>query len=102
MKNKGKFVLSFLMATGFVMTSAGIYVANPGTGWAAPADQEVSKQAKEGLSIFESVTKTNTNLTGWQIKGKGKLADTVEGILLTSDPQENVMATRNGIRGFYL
>lgn len=92
MVNKGKVVLSFLMATGFVMTSAGIYVANPGMGWAAPADQEVSKQAKEGLSIFESVTKTNTNLTGWQIKGKGKLADTVEGILLTSDPQENVMA----------
>lgn len=54
MKNKGKLVLSFLMATGFVMTSAGIYVANPGTGWATPADQEVSKQAKEGLSILKA------------------------------------------------
>lgn len=92
MVNKGKLLLCFLMATGLVMTSAGIYVANSGTGWAAPAEQEVSKRAKEGLSIFENVTNTNTNLTGWQIKGKGKLADTVEGMLLTSDPQENVMA----------
>lgn len=66
MKNKGKVGLCFLMAIGFVMTSGGIYVANPGTGWAALADQEVSKQAKEGLSIFESVTKTKTNLTGWK------------------------------------
>lgn len=71
MGNKGKVVLCFLMATGLVMTSAGIYVANPGTGWAALADQKVSKQVKEGLSIFESATKTNANLTGWQIKGKG-------------------------------
>lgn len=54
MVNKGKVALRFLMATGFVMTSAGIYVANPGMGWAAPADQEVSKQAKEGLSILKA------------------------------------------------
>lgn len=64
MKSKSKAAICALMATGIVIASAGIDVANPGTGWAALVDQEASKQTKEGLSIFESATKTNTNLTG--------------------------------------
>ncbi|KAF6600726.1 hypothetical protein H6F38_33575, partial [Paenibacillus sp. EKM208P] len=62
------------------------------TGWAVFADQEASKQAKEEFSIFENATKSNTNLTGWQVKGKGLLEYTSEGILLTSQPKENVTA----------
>ncbi|OAB47200.1 GH32 C-terminal domain-containing protein [Paenibacillus antarcticus] len=97
MKNKTKYSVCFLMAIVLVMSSVGIYVANPSTGWAALADQQASNQAKEGLSIIESVTKTNTNLIGWQLKGKGKMEDTPEGILLTSDPKENVMAISEAV-----
>lgn len=89
MKNNSKSALNFILAIGLVTTSAGIYVANPGTGSALKA---VSEQGKERESIFESATKTNANLTGWKIRGKGKLEDTSEGILLTSDSKENVMA----------
>ncbi|MBD7967387.1 GH32 C-terminal domain-containing protein [Paenibacillus sp. Sa2BVA9] len=92
MKNKSKSTLCFLMASGLFMTSTGVYVANPGTGWAALANQAASKQVKESVSIIESVNKSNTNLTGWKLKGRGKLEDTSEGILLTSEPKENVMA----------
>ncbi|AJY77796.1 beta-fructosidase [Paenibacillus beijingensis] len=42
--------------------------------------------------MFESATKSNSDLSGWRITGKGKLEDTEQGIVLTSDPKENVMA----------
>lgn len=31
-------------------------------------------------------------MTGWRTAGKGKLEDTPEGLLLTSDPEEKVLA----------
>lgn len=92
MKDKSKFAICLLMATGLALTSMGVFTSNPATGWAVFADQEASKQAKEELSIFENATKSNTNLTGWQVKGKGLLEYTSEGILLTSQPKENVTA----------
>ncbi|MBY0021090.1 levanbiose-producing levanase [Paenibacillus jamilae] len=38
------------------------------------------------------LTNTRTNLTDWQIKGKGRIEDNVQGLLLRSEPQEDVMA----------
>ncbi|MBT2287634.1 GH32 C-terminal domain-containing protein [Paenibacillus albidus] len=73
MNKKSKAGLYILTLMAILMTSSGIYAANPDTGRAALA-------------------KVKTNLTGWEIKGDGKLEDTAEGLLLTSGPQENVMA----------
>ncbi|MGW9528653.1 GH32 C-terminal domain-containing protein [Paenibacillus terrae] len=38
------------------------------------------------------LTNTRTNLTDWQIKGQGHMEGNVQGLLLRSEPQENVMA----------
>lgn len=38
------------------------------------------------------LTNTRMNLTDWQIKGQGHIEDNVQGLLLRSEPQENVMA----------
>ncbi|MGZ0039932.1 GH32 C-terminal domain-containing protein [Paenibacillus ottowii] len=38
------------------------------------------------------LTNTRTNLTDWQIKGKGRIEDNAQGLLLRSEPRENVMA----------
>ncbi|OBA08281.1 beta-fructosidase [Paenibacillus polymyxa] len=37
------------------------------------------------------LTNTRTNLTDWQIKGKGRIEDNAQGLLLRSEPRENVM-----------
>lgn len=37
-------------------------------------------------------TNTRTNLTNWQIKGQVHKEDNIQGLLLRSEPQENVMA----------
>lgn len=92
MKDKSKFAICLLMATGLTLTSNGIFTSKSFAASAVLADQETNKQAKEELDIFESASKSNTNLIGWQVKGKGGLEDTSEGILLTSQPKENVMA----------
>ncbi|MFI2856245.1 GH32 C-terminal domain-containing protein [Paenibacillus sp. JSM ZJ436] len=92
MNKKIKSALCSLMTAGLMMNLASIDAANPDKGWAAQADQQVNQLAKEELSIFESAINADTNLTGWHIQGKGKLEDTSEGIFLTSDPKENVMA----------
>lgn len=92
MNRKSKFALTILLAAGVMMTSTGIVAVNENTGWAAPAEQKSGMLTKEGLSIFENVTNAATNLTGWRTAGKGKLEDTSEGLLLTSDPEEKVLA----------
>ncbi|MDT9717887.1 GH32 C-terminal domain-containing protein [Paenibacillus sp. ClWae2A] len=92
MNDKSRFAICLLMATGLALTSNGIFTSKSIAASAMPADQETNKQAKEELDIFESASKSNTNLIGWQVKGKGGLEDTSEGILLTSQPKENVMA----------
>ncbi|KOS04605.1 GH32 C-terminal domain-containing protein [Paenibacillus polymyxa] len=38
------------------------------------------------------LTNTRTNLTDWQIKGQGHIEDNIQGLLLRSEAQENVMA----------
>ncbi|ADM68829.1 Levanase [Paenibacillus polymyxa E681] len=35
---------------------------------------------------------TRTNLTDWKVKGQGHIEDNIQGLLLRSEPQENVMA----------
>lgn len=38
------------------------------------------------------LTNTRTNLTDWHIKGQGHIENNIQGLLLRSEPQENVMA----------
>ncbi|MHB0863039.1 GH32 C-terminal domain-containing protein [Paenibacillus sp. SEL3] len=102
MKKKFKAVLHILMVMAIIMTSSGVYAASPDTGWAARAEGNTGKSEKEGLSIFENVINLNTNLTGWQVKGNGKWGDAAEGLLLTSDPQEDVMAISETIADDFL
>lgn len=92
MNDKSKFAICLLMATGLTLTSNGIFTSKSIASSAVLADQETNKQTKEELDIFESASKSNTNLIGWHLKGKGGLENTSEGILLTSQPKENVMA----------
>lgn len=70
-----------------IATYVGIFHMNPKTSSAINTNE-----VGEGASTLESGVKANTNVTGWQVKGKGKLEDTEQGLLLTSDPKENVMA----------
>ncbi|MGO4548325.1 GH32 C-terminal domain-containing protein [Paenibacillus sp. 2TAB23] len=85
-RNKWKSIL----VSGLVMiamVTAAITI-NPAAGRTA----EGMKAKGEGSAIFESASNLNTNLTGWQVKGKGTMDYTQEGMLLTSDRKENVMA----------
>ncbi|MNO32667.1 Levanase precursor [compost metagenome] len=88
MKKKFQAALCILMGIGMVITSSGIYAAG--------------EPEKEGISIFENAANVQTNLTGWQVKGKGEMENTAEGLLLTSDPQENVMAVSETVAEDFL
>ncbi|MGN7764337.1 GH32 C-terminal domain-containing protein [Paenibacillus sp. 22594] len=102
MKKKPKAFLCILMVIGIIMASSGVYAASPDTGGAALAESGTGNAEKEGLSIFENATNVTTNLTGWQVKGTGKWEDTAEGLLLTSDPQENVLAISETVADDFL
>lgn len=56
---------------------------------------------KKGIGKEETVIKnelkTNTNIIGWNLQGKGTLEDTEQGLLLKSKPKENVMAISSTI-----
>jgi levanase len=78
-KKASVFFVAILLAS-----SVGTFVSHPTAGLAT--------EPKEGATILESGLQANTNLTGWQVKGKGSLEDTQQGLLLTSEPNENVMA----------
>jgi Beta-fructosidases (levanase/invertase) len=81
-------VLSCIMA----VASVASVTANPGTGWTPKAAASAGIQAESAPSTFVSATNVDTNLTNWQVKGRGHLDNTKEGLLLTSEPKENVMA----------
>ncbi|GMK45183.1 hypothetical protein PghCCS26_23110 [Paenibacillus glycanilyticus] len=81
-------VLSCVMAVASVVS----VTANPETGWTAKAAADAGIQAESAPDTLVSATNTDTNLTNWQVKGRGHLENTEEGLLLTSDPKENVMA----------
>ncbi|MDU5947544.1 MAG: family 16 glycoside hydrolase, partial [Paenibacillus macerans] len=81
---KGKSVLSILLSSALIF--AGL---DAGMVRAAGAETETGKGAK---AIFESATKLETNLTGWRIEGKGRMETVEQGLLLVSEPRENVMA----------
>ncbi|MFB9760488.1 GH32 C-terminal domain-containing protein [Ectobacillus funiculus] len=83
---------SVFVPTVLIIASVGTLLIHPVTGRAIESNDTVSKETREGSTIFESVSKAATNLTDWQIKGKGTLEDTEQGLLLTSEPKENVMA----------
>ncbi|MRN52165.1 GH32 C-terminal domain-containing protein [Paenibacillus monticola] len=91
MNRKAKFALNILLVAGIIMTSTGMTIVNPETGWAAAADQTSGKGIEEG-NISGNATNLNSNLTGWRTAGKGRLENTAEGLLLTSDLHENVLA----------
>ncbi|WP_051417095.1 GH32 C-terminal domain-containing protein [Paenibacillus sp. J14] len=81
---KGKSVLSILLSSALIF--AGL---DAGIVRAAGAETETGKEAN---AIFESATKLETNLTGWRIEGKGRMETVEQGLLLVSEPRENVMA----------
>ncbi|WP_342045096.1 GH32 C-terminal domain-containing protein [Bacillus sp. OTU530] len=83
---------SVFVPTVLIIASVGTLLIHPVTGRAIESNDTVSKEMREGSIIFESVSKATTNLTDWQIKEKGTLEDTEQGLLLTSEPKENVMA----------
>ncbi|GLX66230.1 hypothetical protein MU1_05740 [Paenibacillus glycanilyticus] len=68
-------ILTCLMA----VTSFASVTANP-------------EKAEAASGNVVSASNVETNLTNWQVKGRGHLDNTEEGLLLTSDPKENVMA----------
>ncbi|WP_342447496.1 family 16 glycoside hydrolase [Paenibacillus ihuae] len=90
MNRKAKFTLNLLLTAGILVTS--MITVNRETDWALAADETFAKEIKEGMSISETATNLNSNLMGWHVAGKGRLENTAEGLLLTSDPQENVLA----------
>ncbi|CAH1212628.1 hypothetical protein PAECIP111892_03788 [Paenibacillus auburnensis] len=90
MNRKAKFTLSLLLTAGILVTS--MITVNRETDRALAADEAFAKEKKEGISISETATNLNSNLTGWYVAGKGRMENTAEGLLLTSDPQENVLA----------
>ncbi|WP_445489598.1 GH32 C-terminal domain-containing protein [Niallia sp. 03133] len=92
MKSNSKKWISILLSTVLIAASMGAILVNPVKGRTKPADVSEITQTREGSAIFESVSKISTNLIDWKIKGKGTLEDTEEGLLLTSEPKENVMA----------
>jgi levanase len=83
---------SVFLVTVLIATSVAILYMHP-TSSSAINPNEIRERA----TILESGLKANTNLSGWQVKGKGKLEDTEQGLLLTSDPKENVMAISSTI-----
>ncbi|MEH7481822.1 GH32 C-terminal domain-containing protein [Neobacillus drentensis] len=83
---------SVFLSIVLIAASMGTILVDPTTGWATESNETGSKETREGATIIESVSKAITNLTDWQIKGKGTLEDTEQGLLLTSEPKENVMA----------
>lgn len=90
MNLKAKLALNLLLTAGILVTS--MITVNRETDWALAADETFAKETKEGISIYETATNLNSNLTGWHVAGKGRMENTAEGLLLTSDPQENVLA----------
>ncbi|WP_371862491.1 GH32 C-terminal domain-containing protein [Mesobacillus foraminis] len=74
----------------FLVASAGLTIMPP-TGGATSSD-DLREEERRDEAIFESVSKSTTNLTDWQMKGGGTLEDTEQGLLLTSQSGENAMA----------
>jgi levanase len=84
--------ISIFLSTILITISVGTYLVYPSKGLAAVPNQTIGEETTVESTIFENTNKATTNLTGWQIKGKGTLEDTEQGLLLTSEPKENVMA----------
>ncbi|MFD1956631.1 GH32 C-terminal domain-containing protein [Paenibacillus thailandensis] len=84
---------SVLMTVLLVTFSAAAAAVLPTGGRNAEAAAlDTNTQTEEGPAIFESASNIHTNLTGWQVRGAGRMEATQEGLLLTSDEKENVMA----------
>lgn len=52
----------------------------------------LAKQQEKGSAVLTDGSKADTNLSDWTLRGRGSLEDTDEGLHLTSDEGENVMA----------
>ncbi len=61
--------------------------------WAIPAQATSATHPDLVQSdLLTTITQAKTNLHSWTIKDKGTMKDTTAGIVLTSDPKENVKA----------
>lgn len=74
--------MSIVLCSTLIFASLSLLVGNSGVSLVRAGD----------IAIFESANNFNSNLSGWHLKGKGKLEETEMGLLLTSEPKENVMA----------
>ncbi|WP_054972564.1 GH32 C-terminal domain-containing protein [Paenibacillus sp. A3] len=83
--------LPILLSCMLLFTSIPMLTAFPSTGRAAGEPSELQTEKEEAL-ISESATKSNSDLSGWRISGKGRLENTEQGIRLASEPKENVLA----------
>ncbi|RFB11003.1 DUF1080 domain-containing protein [Bacillus sp. HNG] len=81
--------ISVILSTLLIITSLSSMFIYPMSGSATELNE-----SREGR-IINSVTKASTNIKEWQVKGKGIFEDTEQGLLLTSEPRENVMAISN-------
>ncbi|WP_228552277.1 GH32 C-terminal domain-containing protein [Gracilibacillus salitolerans] len=81
LNEKVVFRLLFLIVIGLIITKL-IYME------ALPTEQVVSTNEDKEVSVINA----NTNLANWIVHGEGTLEDTEQGLKLTSEPNENVMA----------
>lgn len=91
-KSRSKSWAAAMMLSSVLAISSVAATVNPAEGWAANTKADASIQAETAPDNLVSATNTETNLTNWQVKGSGHLENTEEGLLLTSNPKENVMA----------
>ncbi|MWV45673.1 DUF1080 domain-containing protein [Paenibacillus sp. HJL G12] len=87
-----KGILCLCLSSILACSAAISFNADSGQSWASPAPSTspASGEQKEADAVIESAI--HSNLSGWQIQGKGHMENSNEGLLLTSDSKENVMA----------
>ncbi len=89
---KSHSLLSASMSALLVFSAILALIGQPNTG-RAESNRSISPAEKEDTAInFESAINFMTNLTGWRVKGQGKMEDTEQGALVTPDAGNEVMA----------
>ncbi len=97
MKWFAKLILSLSLAVVMAASSAAISFGASNSSLDTHASlvtqlDSAASEAAEGKSAMINESAINSNVTGWKLHGKGRMEVTGEGLRLTSDPQENVMA----------
>lgn len=89
--NKPKSILSMVLTSALVFSWICDLAGSQKTVIAAESETKES----EVFNISESATNFISNLSDWRIVGKGNMQETAQGMLLSSEPKENVMAMSN-------